>query len=453
MTMWRPLSGTILGLDHDLFNREVFDEFFESERVLGRFVEHDEDHFDLELAVTGRKRRVALLDDSGVVIPGMPLSEFVTAMNEAFRKAQISIGGEIRYGEIDLGAVDIDPEDDDLVLKELADGTLSLVSAETPDEAEAEGDSSSEKAEEAVEEEELPANPMLVISDLALAEVPAVAAASRAAIAVFPHYNTRALVASKNVDVKKAVFPKPVFVLTLTMVEGKPVLSVQIDNKKPMVWDWSGEHDVLDWMVDEQAAMDFAEEHLGAGAVARTCVLDIENASAVDVRQALLATPKLGPAFFVQAMKLPPEVTDVLYGQLPVSKLPDAQVFESTSFAQTLRETVALEISGQGVAAPGLWRAYRKAYLDHPALMNAVASVQAGIGGTIFAMSLKSGASKKAKWGAGLGAFLMINAVSRVVTTQWVQQAMDRSESAKRLLDLSAQARARQAQSEEPIDE
>lgn len=441
MTMWRTISGQILGLDRAFFNEEVFQNFCAEERLLGRAQVLENENYTIELAVTGRRRRVALMDDEGTVIPGMPLAEIVDKMSTVFHKAQIDIGGEIRYGEIDLGGVDIDVDEDVEILQRInAEGRLSAV---TPD-----------AADDSEDDEEGPQPPVLYVSDIPLAEVPALAVKANAQLAVFPHSNTRAIVSSTAIDISKEVFPRPVFLLSLvTQGDDAPRLTVQIDNQKKVVWTWDGQPDIFDWMKDHETAVEFGDEYLGAGAVARTCVLDIEQASALDVRSALLSSPKHGPAFFIQALKLPHEVVDVLAGRLSVKDVPAAQVFESSSFRQTVRDIVALEISGQGVMTPKLWDIYRKFYLDHPGIMNAVASAQAAIGGTVFASSLKSGKSKKAKWGAGIGAVLMVNAVSRVLTTHWVQEALNRSESAKKLTYLTSQARSAQIKSEQGENE
>lgn len=433
MTMWRPVTGEIYRLDPHLFTPEIFQEFFATQRVLGRARAVDE-RFELEIAVTGRRRRIAVLDDEGSVIPGMPLAELVDQMDAAFRKSQIVLGSEIRYGDLDLGEVDIDVDDDVDILTRLAEQpSLQVASAHSPE-------------EDDDDEEEVDEAPVLILSDMVLAEVPALASSAKVSLAVMPHGHLRAAVASSGVDVRKRIFPRPVFLLTLTTQgpEG-PKLVINVDNHRPVTWLWKeGQLPLLEWMEDEEAAREFADEHLGAGAVARRATLETEQASAIDVRRALLEGPHMGPAFFIQAMGLPPEIVDILEGRLGVDGLPGAEVFGSSSFRETMRDVIALEISGHGVAGPKMWKYYRKLYLDHPALMNAVASTQAAVGGTVFAGALRSGKGRASKWAAGIGAFLMVNAVSRVLTTQWIQEAMQRSEAAQKLAILAAQARSQQ---------
>ncbi|WP_182354367.1 hypothetical protein [Flaviflexus huanghaiensis] len=431
MTMWRPVSGDIYGLDPHLFDEEAFQRFFAEERVLARGKNIENGHYEIELAVTGRRRRVALLDDDGYVHPGMPLSELVDTMDEKLRKVQIVIEDEVRYGDINLGSVAPDVEADIAVFKE---GNVAFESESESDEG--------EELSEVDDEEDLPDVPLLMLSDLALAEVPALAAVTKVPMAVIPHGNLRAVVAERAVDVKKRIFPRPVFHLTLrTQGEDAPVLTIGLDNQRVLTWTWDEQLPVMDWMREHREAMEFADEHLGAGAIALRCVLESKHGSAIEVRKALLSSKVMGPAFFIQAMGLSPEILDVLEGRMDVSEIPDAEVFKQATLAETLREVIALEISGHGIAKPKLWENYRKLYLDNPGLMNAVASVQAAVGGSIFVGALQT-KGRKGRWGAGLGALLMVNSLSRILTTQYIQKSLDHSEAVKKLADAAAEAEA-----------
>lgn len=425
MTMWRPVSGDIYGLDAELFNEEAFQEFFREERVLARGHNVENGHYEIELAVTGRRRRVAVLDADGYVIPGMPLSELVDTMDQKLRKVQIVIEDEIRYGDINLGSVAPDVEADIAVFEE------GLAGVRTPEDA---ADDSDEE-----DAEELPDAPLLMISDLALAEVPAIAAVTKVPMAVMPHGNVRVLVAAKAVDVKKMIFPRPVYHLTLrTQGDDAPLLTLGLDNQRLLSWTWEDQLPVMDWMTDYEAALEFADENLGAGAIARRCVLEIDQGSAGDVRRALLSSKTMGPAFFVQAMGLGPEILDVLEGRLDVAEIPDAEVFKQANLSDTIRQVVALEISGHGVATPKLWENYRKLYLGNPGLMSATAAIQAALGGSVFVGALQA-KGKKARWGAGLGAFLMVNSISRVLTTHYIQESLEHSEAVRKLTEAAAE--------------
>lgn len=448
MTMWRPVSGDIYGLDPHLFDENAFQQFFAEERVLARGKNIENGHYQIELAVTGRRRRVALLDDDGYVHPGMPLSELVDTMDAKLRKVQIIIEDQVRYGDINLGSVAPDVEADIAVFEE--DDAAETLEAEG-------GGKDGEPAESEGTDEELPDVPILMLSDLALAELPALAAVTKVPMAVIPHGNLRAVVAARPVDVKKMIFPRPVFHLTLrTQGEGAPILTIGLDNQRVLTWTWDEQLPVMDWMTEHGAAMEFADEHLGAGAIALRCVLESKHGSAIEVRKALLSSKVMGPAFFIQAMGLGPEILDVLEGRMDVREIPDAEVFKQASLSETIREVIALEISGHGVAKPKLWENYRRLYLDNPGLMNALASIQAAVGGSVFVGSLQA-KGRKGRWGAGVGALLMINSLSRILTTQYIQKSLDHSDAVKKLAEAAAEAEAMEkkieAETENPADD
>lgn len=434
MTMWRPVSGDIYGLDEALFHEEAFQAFFRDEGVLARGKNIENGHYEIELAVTGRRRRVAILDEEGYVIPGMPLSELVDLMDSKLRKVQIVIDGEVRYGDIDLGSVAADVAEDVAFFREGDEGLASVAEPEPESE---------EPADEVPSDKDEPDVPFLMLTDIALAEIPALAAVTKLSMAVVPLGNINAIMTTKPFDAHKSLFPKPVFHLTLrTKGEGGPLLTVSLDNQRTHTWTWDGQLPILDWMEEHVAAQEFADEHLGAGALARRCVLEMDDGSTKEVRDALLSSKVLGPAFFIQAMGLGPEYLDVLEGRMEVTELPDAEIFEKSTLAKTVRDMIALEISGHGVAKPKMWEAYRKVFLARPGLLNASASIQAAIGGSLLVAALQS-ENKKAKWGAGAGALLMVNAVSRVLTTQYIQESLATSETAQKLAEVAAeQARA-----------
>lgn len=455
MTTWRPTHGDIYSLDEALFNFEILQEFLANQRIIALVEEREPNHMVIELAVTGRRRKVAVLDDSGSVLPGPPLAEVVDAMDSTFRKTQMSIGGEVRYGDIDLGEVDIDADADAAVLQTVADEEPSSEEAPEPSpgeapepatEHDAEDDETPDMLADLTEIEDLPRAPVLIISDIAMSEFPALAASTKSVLAVLPHHTPRVIVAENGVDVRKKLFPRPTFLITLTAATGEaPTLTVYQDNHRRLKWTWDAQSPIASWMEPVPEAIVFATEHMGAGAVARRCVEDVESANAVDVRRALLASPAYGPTRFIQAMGLPLEVSDALYGRKDVRTLTGAQVFEHGSFRDTLRNVVALEVSGHGVARPRVWEVYRKLYLDRPGATNAIASIQAAIGGSIFVGSLKSSGGRAARIGAGIGALLIVNAISRVLTTQWIVEAIEDPESASRLEAL-------QKKNEQPED-
>lgn len=75
MVTWRPVSGDILRLDPALASVNDIENFLAERRIPGRGAAAGEDGYRLELAVTGRRRRIAVLDDDGAAAPGPTLAE------------------------------------------------------------------------------------------------------------------------------------------------------------------------------------------------------------------------------------------------------------------------------------------------------------------------------------------------------------------------------------------
>jgi len=61
MAIWRPVSGSITRLDPTLASVEQIEDFFAERRIIARGAVSGEDGYRVELAVTGRRRRVATL--------------------------------------------------------------------------------------------------------------------------------------------------------------------------------------------------------------------------------------------------------------------------------------------------------------------------------------------------------------------------------------------------------
>ena len=99
-------------------------------------------------------------------------------------------------------------------------------------------------------------------------------------------------------------------------------------------------------------------------------------------------------------------------------------LFEPKPFAARLQSSVAHAVAGEGASASNLIRAYRKVYLEHPRVTEIVASVQAGVGVLAFAAGVRSWGRPRGKLLSILGGGLAVNAVTRILTTQWIQAAL-----------------------------
>lgn len=108
-------------------------------------------------------------------------------------------------------------------------------------------------------------------------------------------------------------------------------------------------------------------------------------------------------------------------------------MFEPKSFSERIQTTVAYEVAGRGRAKPSFWKIYRKLYLEHPHMMEAVASLQAGLGIIVLATGARKWNSPSGKILAVIGGALAVNSGTRIIATQWVQAALEYEGLAPRL--------------------
>lgn len=418
MASWRSIRGHIERLDPFLTSHEQILEFFANERILGRG-ERVGDGFDFEIAVGGRRRRVATLDDAGVVIHGKSIGDLVVAMQDELRKVAVDVGGKVVHGPIDLGSVDVDVDDYD-VNPELLDELVR--SREAGDDDDVAGDSMPD----------LDDGPMLVISDLAMSEVPAVATAENEPIAVSKLGEARVLVAENSFSAYRRVFPRPNYVIVLStdrMKKNNPTLVVRRDNVRA-TWNFSGEFPVFDWIHEGTAGYDFVLEELGASAIARLAVADIIDARFADVRRALLASPADATAALVHSLGLPDQVGDVLDGSATLSDVPASRIFTPKRVAGAFEDSLAWEIAGEGVVEPKVMKAVRELYIERPWMVALGSTAQAAVAGAVLGVSAsraRRGLGSKMLTAVGVG--VLISAFTRIGTTTYMQDVVSRYQS------------------------
>lgn len=428
MYTWRPITGEIIRFDSALASESDINEFFARHRVIARG-DIEDDSFHVEIAVTGRRKRVAILRTTEregaqpefAIVPGLTLAELVEAMDRELRKVEIDLGGQVAWGNIDLGEVDVAYEESatDVIDSDGGQG-------EVP---------------------EFPDGPMLAISRSTLAEVPSIAATIDRPVAAVKLGAARALICDVKMPERSSVFA-PGFTIELSSdpsgVE-PPVLSVCQEGVRRN-WTWQGEFSILPWVKENEVAAAFAHEQLGAGAFVTRIAADVE-ADSDQLRNALLGPADQAARGIVEAVGLAPEVADALEGLLEARLVPEARVFHPQPFPERLQSTVAYEVAGDGVVAgPGFWRVYRRLFLDHPRILEIVASVQAGVGVLFFAAGMKKWHGRGAKFLMVAGAALAINAGTRIVLTQWIQAALENE-------GLAAHTDESGAQHEEHSDE
>ncbi len=492
MAIWRPVSGSITRLDPTLASVEQIEDFFAERRIIARGAASGEDGYRVELAVTGRRRRVATLTEDGEVAAGPSLSELVETMDDALRKLQIDIGGVIAWGAIDLGEVDVEGDDVDprLVLQAVELGqpgegpAAPEAGAEPAEDRGAETDADRTPAPETAAgrragqaagapadrpstgsgsgtggtsgaggssgtagtvggpaggfdgpdaqddgiEGELPDfgdGPLLVVSDVSFGALPGAAASLDTELAAFRINGLTAVVAEAKPARSNAPGASADFALVLSVDPtglDTPILTVRTDGTR-LTWTWSDDLQDLPWLAAEPAARSFAADELGAGAftgrIAR--FLPVDPAA---IRTILTGDTQKAPELLVRVFGLPGEVADCLHGLLVPRVIPGAVLFEPKPFAARLQSSVAHAVAGEGASASNLIRAYRKVYLERPRVTEIVASVQAGVGVLAFAAGVRSWGRPRGKLLSILGGGLAVNAVTRILTTQWIQAAL-----------------------------
>ncbi len=490
MAIWRPVSGSITRLDPTLASVEQIEDFFAERRIIARGAVSGEDGYRVELAVTGRRRRVATLTEDGEVAAGPSLSELVETMDDALRKLQIDIGGVIAWGAIDLGEVDVEGDDVDprLVLQavelgqpgegpaapeagaepaedrgaepgaapapETAAGRRAGQAAGAPADQPPTGSGSETggtsgaggspgtagtvggpaggfdgpDAQDDGIEGELPDfgdGPLLVVSDVSFGALPGAAASLDTELAAFRINGLTAVVAEAKPARSNAPGASADFALVLSVDPtglDTPILTVRTDGTR-LTWTWSDDLQDLPWLAAEPAARSFAADELGAGAFAGRIArfLPVDPAA---IRTILTGDTQKAPELLVGVFGLPGEVADCLHGLLVPRVIPGAVLFEPKPFAARLQSSVAHAVAGEGASASNLIRAYRKVYLEHPRVTEIVASVQAGVGVLAFAAGVRSWGRPRGKLLSILGGGLAVNAVTRILTTQWIQAAL-----------------------------
>ena len=409
MSAWQPVRGAITRLDVTLASNQDIEDFLERERIIAR--RHAEgDTFWVEMAVAGRRKQVAVLNEEGEVEQGQSLGDVIEKLDSQVRKLQIEIGGHVAWGNIDLGEVDVTSEDIEETVEAL-DGDVAnredLNDAERP--AFAEG-------------------AMLALSDMPLVEIPTLAAHSEEPIATFKHCGANVLLCDAEIPFTKGANFSSNFLVFLSVDPAgleNPKLTLVRDSAR-LSWHWTYDKTDCDWVAANETASAFAAEHLGAGAfVSRICA-DIADADPQVLYDALVGEGVHAPRAFVAGLGLPEEVADCLDGLCEARQVVGVTVFEPQAFAQRLRSKVAYEVAGEGVAKPEIWEMFRKVYLDNPRRTIAVGAVQMVIGSSVFAWGLRSiRSSRPHPIIAVLGAATVASAAARLSIAHVLAAALD----------------------------
>lgn len=456
MTAWRPITGSITRLDTDLTSEQDIQKLFADERIIGRGSANalNRAQFDFELAVAGRKLRVATLDESHEIIKGRSLENLAGYLHEQLRKVEVSLNGTVLHGPLDIGAVDIEddvpdfdaPHEDATVLDEaaepgtseqngrLADGSSDFGGAETssnPDDNAGTDRSSDADPHHKPHRTDIPQGRGFALAEITTAEIPVLATSQRQAIGAVKLGDVRLLIADGAPQLESWMVPEPAYALLFVREhqDGCPLLIVRRMGREKR-WDWSGEQPAFRWLMlaDTPAdARDFVRDELGAGGVARAAVADLVDATFSAVREALLVPADRALPALVSALRLPSQVVAVVNGEAGIDTVPGVRIFQPQGAASTFTEALAWEVAGEGRVHSGLAGVYRSVYLERPWLTSIVAAAQAGVGGAVLMSGFKKSlGGARSPWKMVAGAALVANAISRIATTQYMSAAMRR---------------------------
>lgn len=426
MTAWRPITGTITRLDPDLTAERDIQELFAAERIIGRGAANAENpaQFDFELAVAGRKLRVATLDESYEIIKGRSLENLAGYLHDQLRKVEVSLNGTVLHGPMDIGAVDIDDDVcDHLSQESAAESAAEATLAGTTQEA---ADNFSEPEQTAI-----PAGRGFALAEMATSEIPVLATSQRQAIGAVKLGDIRLLVADHAPRTGSWLIPAPAYAMIFvqTSNDGSPLLVVRRMGREKR-WDWSGELPPFTWLTLADAAVsatDFVRDELGAGGMARAAVADLVNATFADVRQALLVPAHEALPALVHALGLPPQLIAVVAGNASVESVPGVRVFQPQGAAETFTEALAWEVAGEGRVNSEVAGMYRSLYLERPWLTSIVAALQASAGGAVLMSGItRRSTGSRSPWKIVAGTLLVANAISRIATTQYMNSAVQR---------------------------
>ncbi|MDE1565477.1 MAG: hypothetical protein QP830_00295 [Actinotignum sanguinis] len=470
MYQWRPVRGEVQRLDQSLTSPAQLEDFFAREGVVVRG-DHDGDIFRFEIAVTGKRRRVATIRsvleagaaaESGAglagaageedaesaptqeepeagaeaeepgIVPGLNLVDFAQKMDHELRKIHIEVDGYVVYPNIDLGEVDVTEADLAYADAHLHNDDAAAAAADPAAGETGENAPVSDSPLLPGDEGKIPTmhnGPMVAISDVPFARVPGLAARIKKPVAVLEHGNANVMVTDVPLARDAEIGRRPGFVIVLSTAGAapswrNPVLVIR-QNSGITYWKWLDTLQDLPHVEANSAAAAFSREELGAGARVRRILDDFPEVDAGDLTEALTAPVSEAVPRFLEVLGLPAAVGEVLRGEREVADIPVATVFTPQAFPERMKASLAYEVSGYGSAPAGMWKVYRRLYLDHPRLLEIISSAQAGLG---LAMVI-AGARRWNKRGYRAltiaGGALGANALVRILTTQWLNAALE----------------------------
>ncbi|WP_341359419.1 hypothetical protein V5H98_17085 [Georgenia sp. M64] len=436
---WTVHSGGLYG---DAVDHAALEEALRETKAVALVREESPDALGVVLAVTGRTRRVAVVE-GGEVVPGPPLFRFVDDLAAA-SGTEVAVGDVWAGGEVyvdDLDELEADGEDlgaegtgigpaGDVAGTDLADETDTdrTDTDETPDAGPDEAQPGAEpvtrrgrRGRRRAADDDAEHVRVAAVTAMPLREVPFWTEDLGVPVAVLDRGDRRLVLAERPLGVGgwgRHALP----VVELDVQDGEPsVVVTRPAPAQPRTWRW-----VPGWRplglvgdADGKAAATFAEDVLGAGGMATALADALPDLDRTAVRDALLDRTD-GLSRLARALGLPQEADDVLHGRLTPLAVPGARVYEPRGIAHAIGETVALETRGYG-AVPAFWRTYRGIAVDRPWVMRGATATEALIGAAALTTALRS-AGRTRRVGAAVGAWMLVDAAAELAAARWVSR-------------------------------
>ncbi|WP_454778612.1 hypothetical protein [Georgenia muralis] len=435
---WTVHSGGLYG---DAVDHAALEEALRQAKAVALVREESPDALGVVLAVTGRTRRVAVVE-GGEVVPGPPLFRFVDDLAAA-SGTEVAVGDVWAGGEVyvdDLDELEADGEDlgaaggsgtgsaEDGAAEgsDLADETGAPTSGAGADLDAAEDGAEpvtrrGRRGRRRAADDDAEHVRVAAVTAMPLREVPFWTEDLGVPVAVLDRGDRRLVLAERPLGVGgwgRHALP----VVELDVQDGEPsVVVTRPAPAQPRTWRW-----VPGWRplglvgdADGKAAATFAEDVLGAGGMAAALADALPDLDRTAVRQALLDRTD-GLSRLARALGLPQEADDVLHGRLTPLAVPGARVYEPRGIAHAIGETVALETRGYG-ALPAFWRTYRGIAVDRPWVMRGATATEALIGAAALTTALRS-AGRTRRVGAAVGAWMLVDAAAELAAARWVSR-------------------------------
>lgn len=420
---WRSVTGLVEALSGRTLYPERIEDFLTKRRVIARGKLTDPTAYMLEVGVVGRRRRVAVVSESGEVVPGLQLDELIEELASAGLGVRATALDAQSFGDPDFGAFDVDGElePEDLLAISSDTGEIPVVSdaveksLEDINQEDAVDTSVDTKAKGAEGEYLSNASfisqhphtkfqgPCLYITDAPMAVMPGEAANARVPLAVIDQGEVRAVVSESWFKFSWRKFSTQEFYLRLAGVEeGQPELLLRDNEPVRRAWNWLEELPDTEFTASNETATQFAQAHLGAAPIAKAITTFVPSADYTEVLAALLCGPGVGPALLLQALGLPTDVLATLVGIADVRSLPDAKIFDEYGLLQAYRRGFHYEILGHGDQSR-FWEFYRHIALDNPWIIRSVNLGEIGAAVTLAVLGKtimsKRSTGRKVLWG------------------------------------------------------